>query len=285
MMEVKLHKRFSKDVEAFQLDVDFQLEEKQCLNLYGPSGAGKTSILRLLAGFIKADKGKISFGGSTWHDPSRGLNLKPGKRGVAMVFQDYALFPNMTALQNMRYAMKAPSDETYLEELLEVMELGSFLDQKAPSLSGGQQQRVALARALLSRPQVLLLDEALSALDYERRRNLQGLLKEIIKREGLTCVMASHDLEEIHALADQVLILDKGRQQAMGKASELFAPAQSTDHITLRARILDIQQKQGKSLLRLLLKGEVYSLELPDAGKYKVGEELALSFSSELLLK
>lgn len=284
MIDIKLIKTYPQARGDFKLDIELSLEEGTCLMIYGPSGAGKTSLLRMMAGLSKPDAGKIQFGNTCFYDAAKGFHLKARKRGVAMVFQDYALFPNMTAMQNMRYAMTEPADEAYLQHLIDVMDLSAILDQKAPSLSGGQQQRVALARALLSRTKLLLLDEALSALDQLKRCELQSLLKEITKKEGLSCMMVSHDLEEIHTLADQVLMLDNGKQKAFGKASDLFASGSAEDGIQLKARVLDIQTEQGKHFLKLLVKDEIYSLEVQDISSYKIGDELRFSLSSEQLL-
>jgi molybdate transport system ATP-binding protein len=179
------------------LDLDLTIEKGQFVTLFGESGAGKTSTLRMLSGLLKPDSGTITVGNSTWFDSSRGIDLKPQQRKVGYVFQDYALFPNMTVLQNLEYALQKNQDNGKIRELLEFAELDELQHRSPETLSGGQKQRVALARALVQRPEILILDEPLSALDLKMRIKLQEYLLKVHKTYNLTTILVSHDIGEI----------------------------------------------------------------------------------------
>ena len=168
-----------KELVEFELAVNCEIEEASFISLYGPSGAGKTSMLRMLAGFLKPDEGKIEMNGEVWLDTGNKINIPPQKRAAGFVFQDYALFPNMNVEKNILFAMGKNASKKLVDELLELTALGGLRDKKIQMLSGGQQQRVALARALARQPKLLLLDEPLSAIDNEMRANLQQTLLSI----------------------------------------------------------------------------------------------------------
>jgi molybdate transport system ATP-binding protein len=196
---------------SFQLEVDFQLHPGELLALTGPSGSGKTTVLRILAGLENRANGQLIFQGEVWQDSSKRIFLPPQQRSIGVVFQDYALFPNMNVAQNLRFALPKSADATLIEELLEVMDLQDLRNALPFELSGGQQQRVALARALVRRPKLLLLDEPLSALDTRMREHLQTYILELHQRYALTTLLISHHPEEIQRLADRVLMMEKGR--------------------------------------------------------------------------
>lgn len=196
---------------SFHLEVDLQLYQKELLALTGPSGSGKTTILRILAGLEKRAKGRLMVQGELWQDSSQGIFLAPQQRSIGVVFQDYALFPNMSVVQNLLFALPKTENHTLIEELLEVMDLQDLKTAYPRELSGGQQQRVALARALVRRPKLLLLDEPLSALDTQMREHLQGFIRLLHERYALTTLLISHHPEEIQRLADRVIVLEKGK--------------------------------------------------------------------------
>ncbi len=196
---------------SFHLEVDLQLYQKELLALTGPSGSGKTTILRILAGLEKRAKGRLWVQGELWQDSTKGLFLAPQQRSIGVVFQDYALFPNMSVVQNLQFALPKTENHTLIEELLEVMDLQELKIAYPRELSGGQQQRVALARALVRRPKLLLLDEPLSALDTQMREHLQGFIRLLHERYGLTTLLISHHPEEIQRLADRVIVMEKGK--------------------------------------------------------------------------
>ncbi len=182
----------------------------ELLALVGPSGSGKTSVLRAIAGLLRTADGHISLGESIWFDSASGVDVPAEQRPVGMVFQHYALFPHLSALDNVRLALPRhlPSDKA--KQLLADMQLDSLAARRPHELSGGQRQRVALARALARQPAVLLLDEAFSAVDQPTRQSLYDELIKLRERVKLPIVMVTHDLREARLLADRLCILDGG---------------------------------------------------------------------------
>lgn len=173
--------------------------------IYGPSGAGKTTFLKLIAGLIGPEKGKITFGDVVWVDTDARINLSPQKRKVGFVFQNYALFPNMTVLEHLRYAI--PND-SWIARLLRIGKLETFADHKPEYLSGGQQQRLAILRALATKPKLLLMDEPFSALDPEMRSELIKELQAVWKEQGTTVMIVSHNPQELDGFTDQELYIE-----------------------------------------------------------------------------
>jgi molybdate transport system ATP-binding protein len=206
-----------------QLEVAFELEKGQLLTLYGPSGAGKTTILRILSGLTSIVSGHIAVDGDTWYDTRLKIDVPTRRRSIGFVFQDFALFPHLSVKENIRYALPKGDDMRLMEELIELMELGPLRDVRPDFLSGGQQQRVALARANARRPKLLLLDEPLSALDDEMRQRLQDYIEKIRRHYELTTVLVSHHLPEILRLSDEVIWLDKGKIKQQGPPEAIFS--------------------------------------------------------------
>ncbi len=221
-MELQVQKRLNSPGGEMVLDVQLALKEGQIIGLYGKSGAGKTSLLRIIAGLFDPDQAKITFAQQIWEDTYRKIRLRPQERKVGLVFQDYALFPNMTVRQNLEFALQKGQDDQIVDELIELSELGQLQDQYPTTLSGGQQQRVALARSLVQRPQLLLLDEPLSAVDQEMRQKLRGHLRQLHDRFALTTILISHEQEEITQLADEVIVLEGGKVIKTGSPQEVF---------------------------------------------------------------
>lgn len=192
------------------LDIHFKIKENELVTLYGKSGAGKTTTLRILAGLMRPKEGKIVVNDKVWLDTKQGIFKKPQERRVGLLFQDYALFPNMTVRQNLEFALLKNQPKTIVSDLIEIMEIGELQHQKPQHLSGGQQQRVALARALVQKPKLLLLDEPLSALDITIRQKLQSYILQVHKEFNLTTILISHDISEILRLSDTILELENG---------------------------------------------------------------------------
>ncbi len=182
----------------------------ELLALVGPSGSGKTSVLRAIAGLLRAQSGRISLGERVWFDSADGTDLPAEERPVGMVFQHYALFPHLSALDNVRLALPRTARPDRALRLLADMQLDGLAARRPDALSGGQRQRVALARALAREPQVLLLDEAFSAVDQPTRQSLYDELIKLRERIQLPIVMVTHDLREARLLADRICILDGG---------------------------------------------------------------------------
>ncbi len=218
--------KFKKVLDAIdgkmELDVSLNISENSLITIFGESGAGKTSILRMISGLMLPDDGYIEANGKTWLDTSRGINLKTQNRKIGYVFQDYALFPNMTVKENLWYALENRQDPMIITELLDIIELENLKNRKSGTLSGGQKQRVSLARALVGQPDILLLDEPLSALDEGIRSKLQDYILRVHEKYNLTTILVSHDLPEIFKLSDQIFLLNKGKIERSGTPSEVF---------------------------------------------------------------
>jgi molybdate transport system ATP-binding protein len=204
------------------LDLDLELPAGQLIAVYGPSGSGKTTLLRMLAGLMRPERGWIRFGEETWLDTDRKLMLSAQRRKIGLVFQDYALFPNMSVRQNLSYALEKGQPEADVEELMHIMQLEELAGRYPSRLSGGQQQRVALARALVRKPHLLLLDEPLSALDTRMRLRLQEYILQVHRAYSLTTLLVSHDAQEVLRLADQVVLLEEGKVVKMGDPSQVL---------------------------------------------------------------
>lgn len=197
--------------------------------LGGASGAGKTTLLRIIAGLDKPSRGKVRVFGESWSDTEHGTWLRPQRRNVGFVFQNYALFPSMTVRRNLEFAV-GRRDDPRVNVFLEMVELVRLQDRYPFELSGGQQQRVALARALIRQPKLLLLDEPLSALDLLMRSKLQDRLLEIHAELGLTTLMVSHDPLEIRKMADRLILIDAGEITFDGVPD----PDQTVDRLLLQ---------------------------------------------------
>lgn len=210
---VEVSARFALDGPAgpFRLDLDLTVERGAFVALTGPSGAGKTTLLRLLAGLAVPDEGRVRVGSSTWCDTGAGLSIPVRHRSIGFVFQDYALFPNMSVLQNVEYAIGARKARDEARALLELVGLEGLANAYPARLSGGQKQRLALIRAVARKPAILMLDEPLSALDPDMRRQLQDEVKRLHRAFGTTTFLVSHDTAEILRLADRVIRLKEGR--------------------------------------------------------------------------
>ncbi|WP_104721651.1 sulfate/molybdate ABC transporter ATP-binding protein [Helicobacter mesocricetorum] len=220
MVTIRIQKKLHSTEGDLSLELDCQLEENQLITLFGKSGAGKTTILRILAGLVKPDCGFIEVGGKVWFDSK--INIPPQRREIGFVFQDYALFPNMSVEENLYFALPKGEDKRIVDTLLEMVELSALRKVKPNVLSGGQQQRVALARALVRKPKILLLDEPFSALDLGTAQKLQAELLEIHRHFGLSTFLVSHNFSEVFFLSNYILHLSKGRVDKEGPPQWVF---------------------------------------------------------------
>ena len=209
------------DGETILDSINLYFNDKEFLTLLGPSGCGKTTTLRIIAGFLKPTSGDVLFDGVRIND------IPPYQRRVNTVFQKYALFPHLDVYDNIAFGLrnaKLPEQEIdeRVTEMLEVVSLKGFENRKIQALSGGQQQRVAIARALVMKPEVLLLDEPLGALDLRLRKDMQTELKRIQQQMGITFIYVTHDQEEALAMSDTVVVMDKGRIQQIGTPEDIY---------------------------------------------------------------
>ncbi len=209
--------------EDFRLQVQLTVGA-EVLVLFGPSGSGKTTTLNAIAGLLTPERGHITLDGQILfrHDGGRRINVPARHRHIGYVFQHYALFPHLTALQNVAYALRGRAGQARAHELLERMNLGHLVDRYPHELSGGQQQRVAIARALAASPRVLLLDEPFSALDAGARQRLQAELAGWQRELGLAVIYVTHRLEDAFALGQRLAVMRNGRVEQVGLIEEVF---------------------------------------------------------------
>jgi ABC-type Fe3+/spermidine/putrescine transport system ATPase subunit len=208
-------------------DLSLDIGRGEFLTLLGPSGCGKTTTLRIVAGLESADTGVVHFGGRPIIDVEKRLSVRPDRRNLGMVFQSYAIWPNMTVEQNVAFPLRAQhvgraETKTRAREALELVGMSGFESRPAPMLSGGQQQRVALARAIVTRPQLLLLDEPFSSLDAKLREQLRIEMKLLQERLDIAVLFVTHDQVEALALSDRIAVMRAGVIQQLGSPRELY---------------------------------------------------------------
>jgi len=241
----------------FVLDVDVS-SSARCLGVFGPSGAGKTSLIETLAGWRAPAAGRICVGGVVFFDDRAGVALPIEQRGVGYVPQDALLLPHWNVGRNLR-AGPAGVDEAHLERTLAILEIGHLLERSCQRLSGGERQRVALARALVSRPRILLLDEPLGSLDLPLRRRILPYLIRVRDEFDLPTMFVSHDPTEVKALCDEVLVLESGRVVAQGAPDEALRYARSGERAfdnVLTGRVAGV--KDGTAALELHEGGQAF---------------------------
>lgn len=204
-------------------DFTFNIDKGEVISIFGQSGSGKSTILRLLAGLEIPKKGTIEIDDKVMVDDN--VFVLPEKRGVGMVFQDYALFPHMTVEENIKFGlikMTKNHKQKRVEEVLSLVGMNEFKYRYPHELSGGQQQRIALARAIAPKPSLLLLDEPFSNLDADLQLKIRQDLKDILEKAGITSIFVTHDKEDSLAIADKVVVLEKGKIIKIGKANQIF---------------------------------------------------------------
>ena len=229
--------------QKFELSLNTNIPKGSFTTIYGPSGSGKTTLLRSLAGLETPHNGSIQVADKNWFDSEKKTNYTPQKRGVGYVFQDYALFPNMSVLQNLKFALKPNQEAEIIHELIEIMELKALVDSQPHELSGGQKQRVALARALVQKPKILLLDEPLSALDAEIKFKLQDYLLKLHEKYELTTLLVTHDISEILRMSDYIIELKDGKVIKEGAPKEVFGHTEINSNFQFTGTVLEISSE------------------------------------------
>ncbi|WP_457596497.1 ABC transporter ATP-binding protein [Hydrogenimonas sp.] len=272
MIELAIRKELQGAGGRMALEVALHIEKGSFVALTGESGSGKTTLLRILAGLERAE-GRLVVDGKPWLEGGRAL--PPQKRRVGFVFQDYALFGNMTVRQNLLFVR---NDEALADELLATTGLTALAHRYPATLSGGQKQRVALCRALMNRPRLLLMDEPLSALDPAMRSLLQQEILDLHRRFGTTTLMVSHDPAEIYRLADRVLVLHRGRLVEDGSPMEVLLKPSGSQKFAFTGELLDIVRKDAIHIAVVAIGGRLVEvvLEKAEAKSLKVGERVTV---------
>lgn len=279
MISVNIKKRLETAEGVMEACFELTIRSGEFLTLFGPSGAGKTTLMRLIAGLEKPLSGRIEVAGEVWFDSARKIDLPPQKRSVGFVFQDYALFPTMSVRQNLLFAAETAEQRRSVDELIALIELSALADRLPSTLSGGQKQRVALARALVRRPKILLLDEPLSALDPQMRQKLQDELSLIHARLGVTTVLVSHDIAETVKLSDRLAQIESGRILRICPPMEFFSPHTLSGKLQLIGEVLKIEEDFPAMIVTLLVGSSVVRTVLSshEASELRVGGHAIIS--------
>ena len=279
MINLKFNKILNANGGNMQLDIDCTINKGEFVTIYGPSGAGKTTLLRIIAGLLKPQSGKIVVDGKLWFDSNNSINLKPQLRSTGLVFQDYALFPNLNVEANIKYAVPKDASNDNFVQVVELMELTDLLDRKPTTLSGGQQQRVALARSIVSMPKILMLDEPMSAVDLEMRLKIQDYLLEAHKRFNLTTILVSHDVGEIFKLSNKVFMLKNGKIEKQGLPSDLFTSKNNSGKFQFVGEVLGIAQEDVIYILTILIGNNIVRVVADEliANDLNIGDKVMVS--------
>ncbi|MFY0592141.1 ATP-binding cassette domain-containing protein [Roseivirga sp.] len=279
MIDLSISKSLQGDSGSFSLKVDIKLDKGSFTAIQGKSGAGKTSLLRLISGLLLPDKGKITVGEQEWFNSESRINIPTQKRGLGYVSQDYSLFPHLTVLENLEFALPKGQNKKEILELIEVTALGDLQHSKPKLLSGGQQQRVALARALVQKPKLLLLDEPLSALDPETRRNLQSYIINVHQNYGLTTLMVTHDTAETLKMANHLLIMENGLITKSGKPTELLGNQSVSGKFQFTGEIIDIKPEGVVNIVSVLIGKDLVRViaELNEIEALSVGDKVLVA--------
>jgi molybdate transport system ATP-binding protein len=278
MIDVDVRKRLIGAGGEFTLNARLRIDNGELTALFGESGAGKTTLLRMLAGLTTPDDGMIQVDDQIWFDGQRRINLPPQQRRIGFVFQDQALFPHLSVRGNLAYALPKDAARGFIDELLELTGLTALQERRPDSLSGGQRQRVALARALARRPAILLLDEALSALDGNTRRQLQDEILHLHKTLELSSLMISHDIPEVFKLADRVFMLEDGVVSRHGPPLAVFADRRVEGKIRLTAEVLAMENDGVMHTLTVLVGNQILTVVAvsEEVGDLSIGDKIML---------
>ncbi len=226
MLKVKLNHRLG----DFRLDAEFEADGNSITGLFGKSGAGKSSLINMVAGLVSPDCGYISIGKDVLFDAKKGINLPAEKRRIGYIFQDSRLFPHMNVRANLTYGMTGSSsgggssnEEMSFDRVVDLLGIASLLDRRPKNLSGGEKQRIAIGRALLSNPRLLLMDEPLASIDVQRRNEILPFIERLRDEIGMMVIYVSHAIEEVIHLADKMVLLSNGRIAATGGVEEIMS--------------------------------------------------------------
>ncbi len=273
MIKIDINKKLHGAKGEMDLNVNLEINEGDFLALAGKSGSGKTTLLRILAG-LESSSGVIHIGDEVWQDEK--FSLAPQKRKIGFVFQDYALFPNMTVEENLLFVQ---NDKALAKQLLEVTELSELAKRRPSTLSGGQKQRVSLCRALMNRPKLLLMDEPLSALDPAMRTKLQNEILTLHKEFGTTTIMVSHDPSEIYRLSSRVVVLEQGRVVDDGLPKEVLLKTNGSQKFSFEGELLELIKVDVMFVAIVAIGQQLVEVVVSpmEAKGLKVGEKVSIS--------
>ena len=279
MIEISLEKKLKSSTGEMNLNLELKIEEGKLITIYGKSGAGKSTLLMLLAGLMRPDRGYIKMGNRVWTDTAHKVFLPTQKRNIGFVFQEYALFPNMTVKENLCFGLERGQSRSIVDKLVDIIDLGQLQNRRPNTLSGGQKQRVAIARALVTKPKLLLLDEPLSALDHEMRIKLQSYILEVHKEFSLTTLLISHDVSEIIRLADFMVEMDHGSIVRQGNPVEMFTNDRVNAKFQFTGEVISMVQQDfivivtvliGKNLVKVIANDQ-------EAQRLRVGDKVLIA--------
>lgn len=275
MIDINLSKKLLGSGGEFDFGCNISNDTNELISVFGPSGSGKSTLLKMIAGLENADSGYIKIGDETWFDKENGINLRPQKRKVGFVFQEYTLFPNMNVLENIMFAQSAKNAKK-AKELLELTELTELIGAYPVTLSGGQKQRVAIARAIAREPEILLLDEPFSALDTAVKRKLHDEILRLKSALSLPILFVSHDKEEVFRLSDKVAEVKNGKISAMLPPEEAFFENKFSGKFSFLGTVISIKKIDIAYMAYLSVGGQIVQVLLSqsDAEVLKAGDEV-----------
>lgn len=279
MITASLSKKLFGSEKEFNLSIDFNIEKGELVALYGKSGSGKTSILKMLAGLTPPDSGYIKINNDIWLDSKNKIETKPQKRSIGFVFQEYNLFPNMSVEENLLFALEQKTFSPLAHELIEMGEISNLLKRYPATLSGGQCQRVALIRGLIREPKLFLLDEPLSALDAKIRESLQDMILLVHKKMNVSTIMVSHQTSEIFKMADKVICLEEGKIKKSGTPYEIFTEKKISSKVKFPGEILKIEKKEIIYIITIKIGNNITQIvEMnPNENNLRVGDRVLIA--------
>lgn len=272
MIKIDIQKKLHGSNGDMNLEVNLEIKEGEFIALAGPSGSGKTTLLRILAG-LEESNGTIQIGDEYWLKNKKSLAVQ--KRKIGFVFQDYALFPNMSVLENLLFVN---NDKELANELLKMTHLDELSNRMPETLSGGQKQRVSLCRAMMNRPKLLLMDEPLSALDPKMRTKLQHEILSLHKAFNTTTIMVSHDPSEIYRLSNRAVLLEHGQIINDGNPKDVLLKTQGSAKFSFEGELLDIIKADVINVAIVTIGQQIVEVVITNeaASKLKIGEKVTV---------
>ncbi len=280
MIKIQIYKEFFKSANQFYIDVDFSLKKGSFNALFGDSGSGKTTILNVIAGIKYADRGKISVLDNVWLDTSAHINLPINKRKIGVVFQNSILFPHLTVYENLVFSKDKNDSLELMNELIQLFSISDLLRQFPENLSGGEKQKVAIVRSLIRNPDLLLLDEPFSAVDFQQRKELQDALLQVHQKLKFTALVISHDIEEVVRLSDNIFMLEKGKVIKNGPALTLFENKEEDSTISLTGIVVSVEQLERNQKIRILVGKEIHAIEKENS-IHQIGDRIKVEMKKK----